>query len=166
MTSPDLPSIPPPPPSGAYTVPVGGYTAPTGSAPAPFAPPPAPAKTLGALALVAAFLAAVVAPIIGASLAFTVGTVVPATAVDVDTTFTDDLALLSPARIQVLWAEITFWAATAIGVAAIVLGIIAGVTRRGRGMGIAAIVIAAIGPVFFFVGVGILFGIGAAVGTL
>ncbi|MBN7794855.1 hypothetical protein JF550_13365 [Microbacterium esteraromaticum] len=165
MTSPDLPSIPPPPPSGAYAVPVGGYTAPPGSAPAPFAPP-APSKTLGALALVAAFLAAVVAPIIGASLAFVIGTVVPATALDVDTTFTDDLALLSPARMHVLWAEITFWAATVVGVAAIVLGIIAGVTRRGRGMGIAAIVIAAVGPVFFFVGVAILFGIGTAVGTL
>jgi hypothetical protein len=52
-------------------------------------------------------------------------------------------------RDLVLWAEIGFWTGTALGVAALVMGIIAIVTRRGRGFGIAAVIVAAVGPVIY-----------------
>ena len=52
-----------------------------------------------------------------------------------------------------------------LGIAAFVLGILAIVKRRGRGMGIAGIVVAVIGPVIFFTAVFIALSIGAAVGS-
>lgn len=73
------------------------------------------------------------------------------------------LSLLSPVRGLVLWAEIGYWIGTALGLAALVTGIAAIATRRGRAQGIAAVVIAAVGPFVFTVVVGIcvLTGIGA-----
>ncbi|MEJ1088398.1 hypothetical protein WDU99_08720 [Microbacterium sp. Mu-80] len=163
------PPPPPPapyaPPTGAYGVPVGGYTAPAGGYTVPSTERPA-SRGAGAIALIAAVLAAVVMPILGAVFAFQIGALLPVEYIDVDTTLENDLAALSPARIQVLWAEIAFWAGTALGVLALVMGIIAVARRRGRGLGIAAIVVAVIGPVLFFVAVFVMLGIGAAVGTL
>ncbi len=64
------------------------------------------------------------------------------------------LALLSPVRGLVLWAEIGFWAGTALGIWALAQGIVAIATKRGGGAGIAAVVLAALGPVVFGVAVG------------
>ncbi|MFD5226811.1 hypothetical protein ACFWHT_14440 [Microbacterium sp. NPDC058342] len=152
-----MPPVPAAPP-GAYGVPVGGYLMPVGG----YQVPPterAPSKRTGALALVAALLAAVVAPIVGGVLALQIGLQV---LIDDLILMSGDIAFsaLSPVRTQVLWIEITFWAATVLGVAALVLGIVATARRRGRGMGITAIVLAVLGPAFFFFGASILFGVG------
>ncbi|QOC29143.1 hypothetical protein IC744_01500 [Microbacterium hominis] len=63
------------------------------------------------------------------------------------------LALLSPVRGLVLWAEIGFWAGTVLGLWALVQGIVAITTRRGRGQGIAAVIVAAAGPILYGVAV-------------
>ncbi len=63
------------------------------------------------------------------------------------------LALLSPVRGLVLWAEIGFWAGTVLGLWALVQGIVAIATRRGRGQGIAAVIVAAAGPILYGVAV-------------
>ena len=118
---------------------------------------------LGMLALVAALLAAVVMPIIGGVAGFQIGTLIPG---GIDTSDEDFLSVLSPARSQVLWAEIAFWAGTILGIAAIVVGIIAIRRKQGRGQGIAALVVAVIGPVIFWLAVLILISVGTAAGFL
>jgi len=60
-----------------------------------------------------------------------------------------DWSVLTPVRDWVLMGEVSFWIGTAIGVWALVQGIIAVVKGRGRGAGIAAVVIAALGPIAF-----------------
>ena len=75
------------------------------------------------------------------------------------------LALLSPVRTLVLWAEIGFWAGTVLGIWALIQGIVAIATRRGRGQGIAAVVIAALGPIAYGVAVGIGETLGVAAGA-
>ncbi|MBF4563238.1 hypothetical protein ITJ43_13975 [Microbacterium sp. VKM Ac-2870] len=74
------------------------------------------------------------------------------------------LALLSPVRGLVLWAEIGFWAGALLGIWAIVQGIVATATRRGRGPGVGAIVLAAVGPIVYGVAVTIAVLAGMAVG--
>lgn len=133
-------------PPGAYQVPVGGYAAPAGSYTAPDTTA-RPSGLFGMISLVLALLAAVVTPIIAGIAAFEIGRVLPQ---GVTTTTTEDLSVLSPARDQVLWAELSFWIGTILGIAAIVLGIIAIAKRRGRGTGIAAVVVAVLGAVIFF----------------
>lgn len=54
--------------------------------------------------------------------------------------------LLTPVRDWVLAGEIAVYGGAALGVAALILGIVATARRRGRGAGIAAIVISALGP--------------------
>jgi hypothetical protein len=61
-----------------------------------------------------------------------------------------DWSVLAPVRESVLLAEVSFWVGTALGVWALVQGIIALVKDRGRGWAIAAIVVAALGPIVFF----------------
>lgn len=159
--SPEFP-VPAAPP-GAYGVPVGGYQAPVGGYAVPPATP-AKSRSMGAIALVASLVAAIVVPIIAGVIAFQIGTLVPTA--DLISTANDsnsDLSFLSPARTQVLWAEITFWVGTALGIFALVFGIMATAKRRGRGMGITAIVLSVLGPGIFFVAVSIFMGIGAAV---
>ncbi|BDZ37709.1 hypothetical protein [Microbacterium suwonense] len=162
-----VPAMPAPPaaPPGAYQVPVGGYQASVGGYPGGGyqVPPARPqgTRTTGAVALVLALLAAIVVPIVGGLIAYQIGALLPGVAISVDSSFSDDLAVLSPARTQVLWAEITFWTGTALGIGAIVLGIVAAAKRRGRGLGITAIVLSVLGPVGFFLVVSIFLGIGA-----
>ncbi|UWF76921.1 hypothetical protein [Microbacterium neungamense] len=175
MTDP-VPPVPGPPPSavppvpayqappGAYRVPVGGYPAPAGSYTVPDAAPRASA-TMGILALVLALLAAIGAPLLGGVMGFQIGRILPDVFATGAASGITSTALLSPARDQVLWAEIAFWAGTVLGTAAFVLGIVATVKRRGRGQGIAAIVLAALGPVLFGVTVSVLIGFGAAAGA-
>lgn len=154
---PPVPPVPQAPPPGAYRVPVGGFQTPVGGYVVP--PPVPPSRALGAAALVASLLAAVVTPLIAGVLALRIGLVV---AVDDLVGEAGDLVVsaLSPARTETLWAEIVFWLGTALGLFALVAGIIAVARRRGRGMGIAAIVIAALGPAIFFLSVTVLYGIG------
>lgn len=59
-------------------------------------------------------------------------------------------AVLSPARGWVLLGELAFWAGTFAGGWGLVQGIVAVRQRRGRGPGVAAIVLCAAGPVVFF----------------
>ncbi|MEV7633565.1 hypothetical protein AB0N64_14290 [Microbacterium sp. NPDC089318] len=160
MSEPFVPPVPPAPqapPPGAYRVPVGGYQAPVGGYAAP--PPVAPSRAWGAVSLVAALIAVVVAPIVAGVLALQIGLVV---SVDDLVSEAGDfvIAALSPVRTETLWAEIMFWLGTVLGVGAVVGGIVAVARRRGRGMGIAAIVIAAIGPGAFFLAVALMYGIG------
>lgn len=161
--------MPPAAPPGAYDVPVGGYPAggypaggyPVGGYQVPPTAPPA-SRATGAAAFVAALIAAIVAPIVAAVMAYQIGAVLPNARIGIDSSFTDDLSMLTPVRTQVLWAEIAFWCGTVLGTVAIVLGIIATAKRRGRGLGITAIVLAALGPFGFFLTVSVLLGIGAA----
>nr|WP_236571237.1 hypothetical protein [Microbacterium hydrocarbonoxydans] len=150
-------------PPGAYQVPVGGYATPSG---AYEVRPPAREKgssLLGIVALVLAVAATVVIPIIGGIVGFEIGTRLPS---GLDTSEPEFLTILSPARDQVLWAEIAFWTGTVLGIAAIVLGIVAIRKRRGRGAGIAAIVVAAVGPIIFWIGLVIALSAGTASGFM
>ncbi|MFB7251665.1 hypothetical protein [Microbacterium sp. NPDC056234] len=151
-------------PVGAYQAPTGGYQSAAGLYEAPTAPAPQ-ARTTGVLALILALAAAVVTPILGAVAAWEVGRRIPSALGPVSSADLDSLDFLAPARDQVLWAEISFWTGTVLGIAAIVLGIIAIVKRRGGGVGIAGIVVAVIGPVIFFTAVFIALSIGAAIGS-
>lgn len=146
-------------PPGAYGVPVGGYQVPVGGYSVPPTAPPASAA-MGVVALIAAFIAALVIPALGGVFGYQIGVLVPAA--DLAETAGDDLSILSPARTQVLWTEIAFWTGTVLGIAAIALGIVATAKRRGRGQGITAIVLAGLGPVLFFTATLVLFGVGAA----
>lgn len=151
-------------PVGAYQAPVGGYQTAAGPYAAPAAPEPQ-TRTTGVLALILSLVAALLVPIVGAFTAFAVGSIIPSALEDVTSADLDNLAFLAPARDQVLWVEISFWAGTVLGIVAFVLGIIAIVKRRGRGQGIASLVITVLGPVVFFTAVFIALGVGAAVGS-
>jgi len=138
---------------------VGGYAAPSGTYTAPDAAPK-PSGFLGLLALGLSILAAVVMPIIGGVSAFEVGHRIP----QGFSGSTGDLGFLSPARDQVLWTELSFWAGTVLGIAAIVLGIIAIRRKQGRGAGIAALIVAVLGAIIYFVAVFTAFAVGGAAG--
>lgn len=147
-TTPNAPAAAyPAAPPGAYQVPVGGYASPAGTYTAPDTTV-RPSGLFGTIALVLSLLAAVVAPVIAGIAAFEIGRVLPR---GVTTSTAEDLSVLSPARDQVLWAELSFWIGTILGITAIVLGIIAIAKRRGRGTGIAAVVVAVLGAVIFFI---------------
>ncbi len=168
-SAPAYPAAPPAPvaapqaaPPGAYQVPVGGYAAPAGAYAVPDASPRA-SGFLGLLALILAVVAAVVTPIVVGVASFEIGRRLPQ---GISTTSDDVLSVLSPARDQVLWAELSFWAGTILGIAAIVIGIIAIRKKQGRGAGIAALVVAVIAPMIFFVVLTIAFSTGSAAGFI
>ncbi len=149
------------PPPGAYQVPVGGYAAPLGAYSPPSAPEPM-SPFLGILALLFSLVAAVVTPIVVGVAAYEIGRRIPEALSSMSDT---DLSFLSPARDQVLWAEISFWAGTLLGIAAIVVGIIAIRRRQGRVQGIVAIVLAVLAPIAFFGVLAITLTVGAATGA-
>lgn len=128
-------------------------------------PPPAEhhGRPLGVWALVLALVAAVLASAAAGFLAFRIARGAGPAVLDADPA-TIDWRVLSPVRDLVLAGEITFWAATVLGVAAVVLGIVATVRRAGRGRGIAAIVIGVLGPLVF--GVFVVVALIAGVATL
>jgi hypothetical protein len=166
VTDPQLPPPPPgayAPPPGASAVPLGGYAMPTGTYAMPAAPPRR-SSLIGILGMVLALVAAIVAPIVGGMAAFDAGFLIPE--LDSYVGDPDSLAFLSPAREQVLWLEISFWLGTLTGIAAIVLGIIAIAQRRGRGQGIAALIIAVVGSIIYTVVVIFAFGFGASLGAV
>ena len=140
-----------------------GYAPPQGYAPppqgyGPYTPPrpsalPSGGSGLGVVALVLAVLAAVGASIVGSYAGYSIG-LGTAREVMIDSTdFDFDWSILTPVRGWVLLGELAFWAGTILGIWAIVQGIVAIVKNRGRGWGIAAVVVAAIGPIVFATGV-------------
>ncbi len=132
---------------GPYAPP---YVAPSPPVAQPMPQPPG-SPLLGVIALVLAVLAAVGASILGAVAAWQVG-VGAARELTTRTAADIDWSVLTPVRDWVLLGEISFWAGTVLGTAALVLGIIAIVKNRGRAAGIVAVVLAGLGPILFFVG--------------
>lgn len=158
-TYPAAPAYPAAPP-GAYQVPVGGYAAAQGAYQLPAAIEKR-SPALGAVALVLGLIAAVVTPIVAGISGYEIGRRLPE---GITATTSDVLSVLSPARDQVLWTELSFWTGTVLGIAAFVLGIIAIRRRQGRGLGIGALVAAVLGPVFFFMVLLFAFSMGSATG--
>jgi hypothetical protein len=148
-------------PPGAYQVPVGGYAAPQGGYVAPEAGAQASGGFLGILALILGGIAAIVIPIIAGIAGFEIGVRIPS---GIDTNDPDLLSTLSPARTQVLWAEISFWAGTALGIAAIVIGIIAIRKKQRRALGIVGLVLAVLGAGIFWIVLVITLSAGTATG--
>ena len=148
-------------PPGAFAGPAGGYLVP----PAPGGTPH-PGPALGRVALILALIATVALTAVGAVLAGQIAQGASST-VTVSSFESGSLAFLTPVRDLVLWFEITGWTATALGIWALVQGIVAIVKRRGRGAAIAAVVIAVLGP-FVYLGVAyaaVLFGAMAGLGA-
>ncbi|KQR37613.1 hypothetical protein ASF80_14155 [Microbacterium sp. Leaf159] len=143
-------------------MPVGGYAAPAGAYQAP-AMEQKKSGLLGILALIFAIVAAVVTPIVAGIAGFEIGRRIPG---GLDTTDPDFLSILSPARDQVLWAELSFWTGTVLGIAAIVIGILAIRKKQARGAGIGALVVAVLGPIIFWVVLFVAVSTGTATGFL
>jgi len=136
-------------------------------------PPASPTHpgTLGALSLALALCALVGATLLSAITGFAAAEGAMRHAIVVSPSGLENLtesqllALLTPVRGLVLWAEIGFWAGTLLGVASLALGIVAIVTRRGRGPGIAGVVIAAVAPFLYGAAVGLAIVTGISVGA-
>ena len=143
-------------------MPVGGYAAPEGAYQAPSSEQKK-SGLLGILALIFAIVAAVVTPIVAGIAGFEIGRRIPG---GLDTTDPDFLSILSPARDQVLWAELSFWTGTILGIAAIVIGILAIRKKQARGAGIGALVVAVLGPIIFWVVLFVAVSTGTAAGFL
>lgn len=113
-------------------------------------PPAAPARRrpLGAIALVLSILAGIVASAVAGFATFRVARGAGAEFLARGGESVD-WRLLSPVRDFVLLAEVAFWSGTVLGIAALVMGIVATARNLGRGTGIAAIVLAALGPFVF-----------------
>ncbi len=159
------------PPVYVAVAPASAAFADAHSAPRPVAAPSAVAsRTIGVIALIVALVGIIAATLLSALTGFEAarGAVVHAGLSSTSSLehLSDDeaLALLSPVRGLVLWAEIGFWAGALLGVWAIVQGIVAIATRRGRGPGISAVVVAAVGPIVYGVAVTIAVFAGIAVG--
>ncbi|MEZ3159619.1 hypothetical protein AB1K54_03635 [Microbacterium sp. BWT-B31] len=134
-------------------------------APGPSAGPSRTTPALGLVALIAGIFAAIGATVVASVAAWRIGVGAghELTLVTRDGDF--PWAALTPVRDWVLLGEVSFWVGTALGLWALVQGTIAIVTNRGRGLGIAAVVLAGIGPVLFFVGLRVFLTAGLAAGT-
>lgn len=139
---------------------------------APHVPPPTGAlvgppererrrRPLGRIALVLAIVAGVLAPAVGGFVSFRVARGAGGEFLARGGTSVD-WRVLSPVRDLVLVAEVSFWAATVLGIAAFVLGIVATARNRGRAAGITAIVLSVLGPGVFAVCVALALFAGAA----
>ncbi|MGZ8804266.1 MAG: hypothetical protein ACXWZG_03060 [Microbacterium sp.] len=148
--------------TAAYAAPSQGYAPPQGYQPppqgyGPYTPQRAPVaarggSALGVVAFALAVLAAFGATIVGSIAAYSIG-LGTGQEIMLDPAAADfDWSILAPVRGWVLMAELAFWAGTVLGIWALVQGIIATVKNRGRGWGIAALVIALFGPVAFALG--------------
>ncbi len=145
-------------------------TSPFGTYAAPYAQPqypqygqqlgalPAGKKTLGVVALVFGLVASFGSAILALALAG------PAARKLVEYqnengAFSDfgdiDLSYFSSVRDSVLWLEVSLYAGTIAGIAAIVLGIIAIAQRKGRGLGVTALILGIVGPLIWAIGASI-----------
>jgi hypothetical protein len=113
------------------------------------APPVKRSSVLGVVALALALVATVGASLVAAIASYRIGLGAgrQITAGALDTDF--DWSVLTPVRDWVLLGEVSFWVGTALGVWALVQGVVAIVSARGRGAGIAAVIVAALGPIVF-----------------
>ncbi|AXA95401.1 MULTISPECIES: hypothetical protein [unclassified Microbacterium] len=164
---------------GGPAWPTGGYVQSVPGAPPVYLPPsvtpPAPttSKALGTIAVIVAICAVAFSSVLSATTSFAAASGAVAHAGLTSTRplehLSDDqtLALLSPVRGLVLWAEIGFWSGTVLGVWALIQGIVAIASRRGRGQGIGAVIVAAAGPIVYAVAVtlAVLAGVVAAIPT-
>ena len=119
----------------------------------------------GVTALVLSLIATLGAGLGGAVASFNIGIGAGKALANLPADGTWDWSILTPVRDWVLLGEVSFWAGTALGVWALVQGIVATITGRGRAAGIAAIVVAALGPIVFGVVVQGLIPAGLAAGT-
>jgi len=147
--------------SGAYAPPAGyapppGYAIPSGfsaaaahgsAAPRTVVPVRSPGP--GRVALLLSLLATAGAGLVAAIASFNIGLGAGREVASGPFDAGFDWSFLTPVREWVLMGEIAFWAGTVLGIWALVQGIVAIATRRGRGAGIAAVVIAAVGPFVF-----------------
>ncbi len=157
-------AYPPQQPAPApYAAPYVAPRPPAGGIPAPSAPPLSPAP--GFIALALALLATLGATIVGAVAAWQIGLgagkAIASRPVDADF----DWSILSPVRDHVLTGEISLWVGTAVGIAALIVGIIAIIKNRGRIPGMIAVVIAALGPIAYFAAVATALSAALPVGT-
>ena len=186
---PPMPPLPPRPPYAApAAAPPRGYAAPQGYAPpaptftppheyapppqgyGPFAPPPQPPRPtggsgVGVVAFALAVTAALGAMILGAVAGYRIGLGTGRGIVLNPAGVGFDWSILTPVRESVLLGEIAFWAGTMLGIWALVQGTVAIIRNRGRGWGIAAVVIAVIGPIAFATSVQVLLAAGFASGA-
>jgi len=134
-------------PGGPFAAPYAAPTAPRYGA-ALAAPPPRRSPVLGIVAVIAAGIAALT-PIVGSIAGFQIGLGAGKEIALRPSPKSWDLTMLSPVRDWVLAGEVSFWAGTILGLWALVQGIVAIVTRRGRVAGVVAVVLAVIAPVAF-----------------
>lgn len=146
------------------------YPQPAYGAPAPYAHPTSPtpparpvASTLGVTALLVAIAGVLISTVVAVITGATTGPMVLAALETPGPDGSIDLGYLSPVRGWVLAGEIAFWTGTALGIWAIVQGGVALASRRGFGAGLAAIIVAAVGPVVFFVALTLALGVGAGI---
>jgi len=170
-----------PPPHAYPGYPTAGY--PAGAASAPYSAPagyPAVArepayggplaarpkgKPLGAVAMIAGLVALVI-PTIAVSIAtyqIGLGAGQRIAAAPMNPDF--DWSILSPVRDWVLVGETSFWVGTVVGLWALIQGIVALVTNRGRGAGIAAVVLAIVAPIAYVIAVNVFLATGFAAGA-
>ena len=161
------PAAPQPPGSGhlvqGYAAPPHVYAPPSASAAPPqgYGPyvPVAPAARRaggsgpGVVAFLLALIAAVGGTILGSIAAYQIGLgtgrEIALSPLDIDF----DWSILAPVREWVLVGEVAFWVGTVLGIWAFVQGIVAIARDRGRGWGVAAVVIAVLGPIAFATGI-------------
>jgi len=139
-----------------YAPPPGYAPPPQGYGPyVPTRPAASPARGsgLGIVAFALAVIAAIGATVLGSLAGFNIGQGAGREIALQPMSVDFDWSILTPVREWVLWGELAFWAGTILGTWAIVQGIVAIVKDRGRGWGIAAVVVAVIGPVAFAIGV-------------
>lgn len=155
----------PPPPAPPYAN--AAATAPPAYAGAVYGASPqhGGTKALGLVALLLALTAAVVASFVAAIAGYAIGLGTAQEFVSSPPGPDLDWRVLAPVRAWVLAGEIAFWIGTALGVWALVQGIVAITKARGRGAGIAAVVLAGLGPVVFFLGLQLGLAVGFAMGA-
>ncbi|MER7796739.1 hypothetical protein [Microbacterium sp. NPDC096154] len=132
--------------TAAEPPPAAPYVAPQDPRYAQLIQPPAPrrSRALGRVALLLSLIATAGASIV---LAIALGAIGAGVGPRLETLSpTSGLEVLTPVRDWVLVGEIATWAGTVLGLWALVQGIVAVARDRGRGPAIAAIVIAALGP--------------------
>ncbi|WP_345803205.1 hypothetical protein AAIB33_09045 [Microbacterium sp. AZCO] len=156
-------------PSPAYSPPPGYPARPPQSLaqPAFGGPLPTPARrgTLGVVALVLGILAAVGAAVVVSIAAFQIGLGTGKELANRPLSSDFDWSVLSPVRDWVLLGEVAFWTGTVLGLWALAQGVVAIVSARGRGFGIAAVAVAVFGPVLFVIAVNVFLTAGFAAGS-
>ncbi|MFT4230366.1 MAG: hypothetical protein QM602_08770 [Microbacterium sp.] len=164
MSAPQPPSVPPVTPyNGPYAAPYSTPAHPQlGTAIAP--PAPRPSGALGIVAVIVAGLAALT-PVTAALAAFQIGLGAGNQLALQPASIDFELDILTPVRGWVLLGEVSFWAGTALGVWALVQGIVAIASGRGRVAGIVAVTVAVVAPIVFGVATWVSLTTGLATGS-